>query len=1187
MVLQDYLGGVIVLMAIVASLVTATLLPGQVPPALVGLAVNYTLLVPIYLNWVVKFLADVEMYMNDVERVQQYATTPTEDYRTQGVSVPHSWPEKGDIVFENVSLRYDSKREPVVTNLNLHIPPGQKVGICGRTGSGKSSLVMSLFHMVDVYEGSIEIDGIDITQVPLQVLRSRLSIIPQDVIMFSGTIRENLDPRHQYSDEDLWRSLEMAQLKDIVSSYQGCLDGEVREGGENLSAGERQLFCLARAILHDAACLIMDEATSSVDPGTEKALLAAAAKAFANKTVITIAFVKLATPLLEQNMSPIPIHRLPTILECDRIVVLDEGRIAEDGSPAELMNKFKGFHWFHTLVLTVTITSFHRDMERASTERMYYQYISTVSRLTVAPSYPSTPPSDISESEEIWQQVTERERAKIKPFYIRAAVSSAMILDVAINHLVCNELKGEGGAFEFCVTNVAQSMVRGGLSSDPQAPRKFSNILALFVGGGAPKPPATMKFSCFPSIFSDKETWTLESLSSDKRPGSFTKIDPDNRHDDNQSNNGSAFEKVVNGRHVSVFVNNKFSTCPKPPRIAVVDVIKRKASDVDIPFYQKDQSFVRDHMYVSAEGEFEVHKRGQILGTFGPGRVFGELAILYNSQRNASIRGKSRLVHFHFLSRLVLVHLCFLSRLILVYFRFLSRLVSGTLPLLVTSDSGTLPLLVTSGSGTLPLLVTSDSGTLVSEALVWVLEREVFKQIMRISSIQRSQDNIKYLRSVPLLEHLSDKNLAEMSDLLRVKFFVPGTKIVEQDTNGNEFFIISGGSVKITKRIPGSTEEEDLGTLVRGDFFGEQALLHQVLRQATITALSPGVECLKPASGSFFFYHRRLSCSSYPPEYQDIGLKDLLKVGTLGVGGFGRVELVQYKRDKKLTFAIKCLKKYYVVEQQQEDHAYNEKTVMLECAECPFIARLYRTYRDTKYIYFLMEACLGGDVFTVLQKHKKFQDNTARFMVACVVEALVFLHDRGFIYRDLKPENLLIDSTGYIKMTDFGFAKRIGTSGKTWTFAGTPEYVAPEIILNRGHDRSVDYWALGVLIYELLSGSPPFRGTDHLKTYGLILKGIESVKGFPKEITKEAKGLIRKLCRVVPTERLGYQKNGIVDIKNHKWFNDFDWEALKQRSLPAPIVQPVKSNTDTSNFDKYEREKEIPPDEISGWDKDF
>nr|CAD7206535.1 unnamed protein product [Timema douglasi] len=155
-------------------------------------------------------------------------------------------------------------------------------------------------------------------------------------------------------------------------------------------------------------------------------------------------------------------------------------------------------------------------------------------------------------------------------------------------------------------------------------------------------------------------------------------------------------------------------------------------------------------------------------------------------------------------------------------------------------------------------------------------------------------------------------------------------------------------------------------------------------------------------------------------------------------------------------------------------------------------------------------------------------------MVACVVEALVFLHDRGFIYRDLKPENLLIDSTGYIKMTDFGFAKRIGTSGKTWTFAGTPEYVAPEIILNRGHDRSVDYWALGVLTYELLSGSPPFRGTDHLKTYGLILKGIESVKGFPKEITREAKGLIRKLCRVVPTERLGYQKNGIADIKNHK-----------------------------------------------------
>ncbi|KAJ9596446.1 hypothetical protein L9F63_012530, partial [Diploptera punctata] len=319
----DYLGGVIVFVSVIAALLTAKFCP-SVTSSLVGLAVNYTLLVPIYLNWVVKFLADMEMYMGAVERVQQYANNPTEDYRLKGITVPKSWPPKGDIVFEGVSLRYDENREPVISNLNLHIPAGQKVGICGRTGSGKSSLVMSLFHMVDMFEGKILIDDVDTKLIPLQILRSRLSIIPQDVIMFSGTIRENLDPQSMYTDEELWKSLELAQLKEVVCSLPGSLDAEVREGGSNLSAGERQLFCLARAILHDAACLVMDEATSSVDPSTEKALLAAASRAFAGKTVITIA------------------HRLPTILDCDRILVLEAGKVVEDGTPSQLRHRSMG-----------------------------------------------------------------------------------------------------------------------------------------------------------------------------------------------------------------------------------------------------------------------------------------------------------------------------------------------------------------------------------------------------------------------------------------------------------------------------------------------------------------------------------------------------------------------------------------------------------------------------------------------------------------------------------------------------------------------------------------------------------------------------------------------------------------------------------------------------------------------------
>ncbi|XP_059488287.1 ATP-binding cassette sub-family C member Sur [Neocloeon triangulifer] len=319
----DYLGGVIVFAAVLTALLSAHLLPHVVTPALVGLAVNYTLLVPIYLNWVVKFLADMEMYMTAVERLDQYARLPQEDYKDHlEASVPKQWPHEGHIKFQGVSLRYDVSREPVLAKLDLDIPAGQKLGICGRTGSGKSSLAMSLFGMVEAFEGRLLIDGLDVLKdVPLSTLRSRLSAIPQDAIMFGGSLRDNLDPRADFSDAQLWDALDVAQMKTVASNLPGGLDGEVKEGGENFSAGQRQLFCLARAVLHGASCLVLDEATSSLDAATEQRLLVAAAHAFNTRTVITIA------------------HRLVTLLKCDRVVVLSGGKVVEDASPTELLSR--------------------------------------------------------------------------------------------------------------------------------------------------------------------------------------------------------------------------------------------------------------------------------------------------------------------------------------------------------------------------------------------------------------------------------------------------------------------------------------------------------------------------------------------------------------------------------------------------------------------------------------------------------------------------------------------------------------------------------------------------------------------------------------------------------------------------------------------------------------------------------
>ncbi|KAK5640118.1 hypothetical protein RI129_010929 [Pyrocoelia pectoralis] len=541
------------------------------------------------------------------------------------------------------------------------------------------------------------------------------------------------------------------------------------------------------------------------------------------------------------------------------------------------------------------------------------------------------------------------------------------------------------------------------------------------------------------------------------------------------------------------------------------------------------------HLYVSAEGDFDVIKDDKVLGRMGSGKAFGELAILYNCTRTASIR-------------------------------------------------------------------------VVTDSKVWVLDRKVFQQIMVRTGLQRLQDNINFLRSVPLLENLSNEVLAKIADVLEVEFYPSGAYIVRQGASGDTFFIISSGSVKITQRISGGLDEEEIRTLSRGDYFGEQALLREECRTASVIALNPGVECLTLDRESFIqligdlseikekdygddqrMLTRPSSAASVcaeKQEYEYMKLDDLDVIATLGVGGFGRVELVQYINDKSLTFALKCLKKQHIVDTQQQDHIFSEKMIMM-CCRSPFICRMYRTFRDSKYVYMLLEACLGGEVWTILRDRACFDDHTTRFITACVIEAFDYLHNRGIIYRDLKPENLLLDNHGYVKLVDFGFSKRLGYSSKTWTFCGTPEYVAPETILNKGHDRSVDYWALGILMYELLTGSPPFTASDPMKTYNLILKGIDMIDFEKHNVGRSAQSLIKKLCRDLPSERLGYQRGGIQDIKKHKWFQGFDWDGLRARTLPAPIMKPVRGPCDTSNFDCFDKDIDIPPDEVSDWDIDF
>lgn len=531
-------------------------------------------------------------------------------------------------------------------------------------------------------------------------------------------------------------------------------------------------------------------------------------------------------------------------------------------------------------------------------------------------------------------------------------------------------------------------------------------------------------------------------------------------------------------------------------------------------------------MYVMEEGKVEVSREGKYLSTMAPGKVMGELAILYNCKRTATIKA-------------------------------------------------------------------------AIDCKLWAIERQVFQTIMMRTGLIRQAEYTVFLKSVPTFTNLQEETLIKIADVLDECFYNQGDYIIRQGARGDTFFIISKGRVKVTIKDPNSVQEEYIRSLQRGDFFGEKALQGEDIRTANIIADDPeGVSCLVIDRESF---NQLISgLDEIRTKYVDDGnasrkihdafahvqLSDIRVIATLGVGGFGRVELVQISNDTSRSYGLKQMKKSQIVETRQQQHIMSEKEIMEE-ANCDFIVKLYKTFKDRKYLYMLMEACLGGELWTILRDRGNFDDSTTRFYTACVVEAFEYLHSRGIIYRDLKPENLLLDTQGYVKLVDFGFAKKLQAGRKTWTFCGTPEYVAPEVILNKGHDISADYWSLGVLMFELLTGTPPFTGSDPMKTYNIILKGIDAVD-FPRNITRNATALIKKLCRDNPAERLGYQKGEIRDIQKHKWFDGFNWEGLRNRTLTPPIIPQIRSAMDSSNFDEYPPDMDgLPPDDVSGWDGDF
>ncbi|KAG7021487.1 Serine/threonine-protein kinase AtPK2/AtPK19, partial [Cucurbita argyrosperma subsp. argyrosperma] len=309
-----------------------------------------------------------------------------------------------------------------------------------------------------------------------------------------------------------------------------------------------------------------------------------------------------------------------------------------------------------------------------------------------------------------------------------------------------------------------------------------------------------------------------------------------------------------------------------------------------------------------------------------------------------------------------------------------------------------------------------------------------------------------------------------------------------------------------------------------------------------------------------------------------VGDFDILRV--VGKGAFGKVFLVRKKGDSKGNgpnndgiYAMKVMRKDTIIKKNHVDYMKAERDILTKVSH-PFIVQLRYSFQSKSKLYLILDFINGGHLFFHLYRQGIFSEDQARVYAAEIVSAVSHLHDCGIVHRDLKPENILMDADGHVVLTDFGLAKEIDESSRSNSLCGTTEYMAPEILLSKGHNKDADWWSVGVLLYEMLSGKPPFTHANRKKLQERIIK--EKVK-LPSYLSTEAHSLLRGLLQKDPSKRLGSGPNRGADIKNHKWFRPVNWKKLECRELQPKFKPDVKGNDCTANFDNCWTT--MPPDD--------